>query len=282
MEGTTWLVSSGDEGGPGCPSVNIVPHFVASFSGPPVTFVKGVSSPSDSPSATSVGGGNLVTTTPAFTGDLNSAYISEHGFGDPEVPYDEFGIGVNISGGYWGAGGGLSVLFGKPSYQTLVNTGSTTARTQPDIGMLVGGCPGGISVLPCGPNRSAVVVTIGAPASGPGSDGAGHRFGFIGTSVSSPEFAGALALAVQYYGGRFGNINPALYALAADQTAAGGVSAPAAKQYYHMNTPGFDGVYSSSAAGGYNYIFGNGTPHVRTLFGLDVPAAGVPRSPSNP
>ena len=176
LEGTTWLVSSGDEAGPGCPSVNIIPHFVASFSGTPVTFVKGTSSPSDSPNATSVGGGNLITTFTAPAGSsLNSAYISEQGFGDPEIPYDEFGIGVNISGGYWGAGGGIGAIYAKPAYQTLVNTGSATFRTQPDIGMLVGGCPGGISVLPCGPNRSSVVVTIGAPAGSTGASRSARR-----------------------------------------------------------------------------------------------------------
>jgi subtilase family serine protease len=145
--------------------------------------------------------------------------------------------------------------------------------------MLVGGCPGGISVLPCGPDRASVVVTIGAPA---GSTGAGFRFGFIGTSVASPELAGALALAVQQYG-RLGPLNSYLYTQSAVQIAAGGVNAPAALQFYHMNTPGFDGAYTSSASGGYNYIFGNGTPDVRNLLQLTgSPAAGLPRTASNP
>ncbi|HEX2814752.1 MAG TPA: protease pro-enzyme activation domain-containing protein [Phenylobacterium sp.] len=278
-EGITFLASSGDEGGTGCPSVNIVPHFVATFNGPPVTAGKGVSTPSGDPNVTSVGGGNLITSFTAI-GALPSTYVSEQGFGDPEIAFDEFGVGVNVNGQFWGAGGGVGTIFARPAYQTLVDTGSTTFRTQPDIGMLVGGCPGGISVLPCGPNRSAVVVTIGAPA---GSDGVGHRFGFIGTSVASPEFAGALALLVQALGGRVGNINPTLYALAATQIAAGGASAPAASQFYHMNIPGFDGVYSSAPPAGYNYIFGNGSPDIRNLFGLTAfPAAGTPRSATNP
>jgi subtilase family serine protease len=277
-EGITFLASSGDEGGTGCPSVNIVPHFVASFSGPPVTAGPGVSTPSGDPNVTSVGGGNLIT---SFTqGSLASTYVSEHGFGDPEIPFDEFGIGVNVNGQYWGAGGGVGTIFARPAYQSIVNTGSTTFRTQPDIGMLVGGCPGGISVLPCGPNRSAVIVTIGAP---PGSNGVGHRFGFIGTSVSSPELAGALALLVEALGGPLGNINTALYTLSANQIAAGGAAAPLPLQYYHMAIPGFDGIYSSAPPNGYNYIYGNGSPNIRTLFGLTgVPAAGNPQTASNP
>jgi subtilase family serine protease len=288
LEGTTFFASSGDEGGLLCPTANVVPHFIAKVTGPAVTWVKGTSNPSGDPNVTSVGGGNLVTN---FTsGSLDSTYVSENGSGDPETPYDAFGIGVNISGGYWGAGGGLSAVYAKPAYQNLVNTGSSTARTQPDVGMMVGGCPGGISVLPCGPNRSAVVVTVN-----------GRRIGLIGTSVSSPEFAGAVALAVQanqqaflaanpgasasdvVAAGRFGNLNPYLYAKGAAQTAAGGPNAPAASQFYHTGQVGFDGAYSSTAAGGYNYIFGNGTPDVRNLFGLTaLPAAGVPQTASNP
>jgi subtilase family serine protease len=146
--------------------------------------------------------------------------------------------------------------------------------------MLVGGCPGGISQQPCGPNRSSVVVTIGAPS---GSTGVGFRFGFIGTSVASPEFAGALALLVQASGTRLGAINEPLYELGAAQAAAGGPSAPASSQFYHQGTIGFDGIYTTTATQSYNYIFGNGSPDVRNLFGLTaLPAAGVPRTASNP
>lgn len=276
LEGTTWLVSSGDQGGPGCPSTDIVPYFVGRPTGKIPHYVKGVSTPASDPNVTSVGGGNLVTT---FTvaGALNSAYVSEAGFGDPEIPYDEFGVGVNSTGGYWGAGGGISGVWAQPSYQTLVNTRSAIARTVPDVGMLVGGCPGGITAV-CGPDRSAVVVTIGAPA---GSTGVGFRFGFIGTSVASPEFAGALALLDQALTGRVGNINPGLYTLSAQQIAAGGPKAPAALRYFHQNIPGNDGAWAATT--GYDYIYGNGSPDVRVLFGLTgAPSAGVPRTASNP
>jgi subtilase family serine protease len=239
---------------------------------------------------TSVGGGNLITSyTP---GSFVSTYVSENGFGDPEIPYDIYGLGTNVSGGYWGAGGGLSVIFAKPSYQVLVNTGSSTARAQPDVGMMVGGCPGGISKLPCGPDRSYVIVTIG-----------GGRFGFIGTSVSSPEFAGALALLVESLStsgvpgsGRIGMANPALYLAGAAQISAGGANAPAVDQFYHMNIPGYDGYYTVTSGQGYNYIYGNGSPDVRHLFGYVYglytgsssnlftlsAAAGTPRTATNP
>jgi hypothetical protein len=50
-----------------------------------------------------------------------------------------------------------------------------------------------------------------------------------------------------------------------------------------MNIPGFDGAFTSSASGGYNYIYGNGSPDVRNLFQLTgSPPAGQPQTPSNP
>ena len=284
LEGVTWLASSGDQAALLCPSNT---YF---FGNPNAKFMLGVSNPSDDPNITSVGGGNLITSyTP---GSLVSTYVAENGFGDPEIPYDIYGFGANVTGGYWGAGGGLSVIIPKPPYQTLVNTGSSTARAQPDVGMMVGGCPAGISKLPCGPDRSYVIVTIG-----------GSRYGFIGTSVSSPEFAGALALLVESMStkgvpgsGRLGIVNYALYFASATQIAAGGAAAPIADQFYHMNIPGFDGYYTVTSGQGYNYIYGNGSPDVRHLFGYIYSlytgashsvftlgaAAGTPRTISNP
>jgi subtilase family serine protease len=257
-QGITFLASSGDSGGLGCPD----PSYLAG--GPSPVFDIGVESPADSPHVTGVGGTNLITTQPS-PHKLTSKYVKENAYGDPEVPYDPYGVGVNASGGYWGAGGGISRHFLAPPEQALVPTGRRM-RTVPDIGMQVGGCPLGIAVDPCGPGRSAAIVGFG-----------GAFYGVIGTSVASPEFAGALALAEQYYGGRFGDINPALYALAALQNAG------AASGIYHRKIPGFDGKYTSGGAKQYDFIQGNGTPDVRNLFGLQsLPAAGDPQTPGNP
>jgi subtilase family serine protease len=277
-EGITFIFSSGDSGGLGCPS----PEYFA-INGKTPNFRAGVESYGDDPNVTAVGGTNLVTTPPTTPYVHNvpqpSQYVSENASGDPEIPYDPYGVGLNVSGGYWGAGGGISQVFLKPDYQTLVNSGSSTLRTVPDVGMQVGGCPGGISVQPCGPNRSSVVVFID-----------GGRYGFIGTSVAAPEFAGAVAVALQnaravsgVAAGRIGNLNPYLYTKGAAQIAAGGSNAPAAQQFYHMNITGFDGLYGTSPTMGYNYITGNGTPDVRLLFGMSAYApAGDPQTPSNP
>lgn len=52
------------------------------------------------------------------------------------------------------------MVFARPAYQRLVPTHSSM-RTVPDVSLQMGGCPGGISVDPCGTPRSASVVAVG-------------------------------------------------------------------------------------------------------------------------
>jgi subtilase family serine protease len=283
-QGITFVASSGDEGGPACPSA----EYGFPAGAPPAvnTFQPGISSPSDDPDVTAVGGGNLITASDGTT--LNSAYVRESAFGDPELPYDIYGVGQLVSGGYWGAGGGVSSFFKKPLYQFLADTGTFKWRTNPDVGMEVGGlgfsnlnsstpfCNG--NAISCSPDDTSVLTAYGV--------GIGGGFYFtIGTSVSSPEFVGALALFEQQLGKhhRLGNVNYFLYAQGALQSLAGGKHAPEALQFYHRGAPGFDGFYNGGfPSANYDYIYGNGSPDVRKLFGFRGAAAGVPQTPSNP
>lgn len=269
VEGITFTASSGDEGGIACPNLD---YF---YGGPKPAWIPGVFTPASDTAVTAVGGGNLITDQTATNAITSSNYISENGNGDPEIPYDPYGVGVTLSGGYWAAGGGRSTIFKQPPYQTLVSTRSPF-RTVPDVGMQVGGCPLGLAITPCGPNRSSVITAYGVGIGG-------GYYGVIGTSVSSPEFIGALALYEQDHA-RQGNVNYFLYTAGAAQTAAGGYSAPPAKQYYHRPAQGFDGVnYVQYPGRNYNYIFGNGDPDVRKLFNLtSLSAAGNPRTAGNP
>jgi subtilase family serine protease len=263
-QGITWLASSGDSGGLDCPSTN----YITGTAGP-YRFVPGVETPADSPFVTGVGGTNLVTTAPS-KGSLASRYVGENAYGDPEIPYDPFGVGANVQGGYWGAGGGLSVHYPLPIFQRSL-LGRTTMRAIPDIGMQVGGCPAGISVVPCGPDRSAVFIYVG-----------GKLGAVIGTSVASPEFAGVVALLVQRTGERVGNLNHYIYGLAAAQNALGGLNGPI--RYYHRRIPGFDGLYRTDyLVQPYNHMTGNGTPDVRAWLQVpQLPPAGNPQTLSNP
>src|SRR5262249_36303882 len=205
-QGIPFLASSADFAGKECLSTDFT------------QFIAGVSTPAADPNVTAVGGTNLVTTfNPPVLSKLNSAYVGENAWADPLIPFDPFGLGINATGGFWGAGGGYSTMFSKPPYQSVVATGSDTQRAVPDIGMQVGGCPLGIAALDNGvcdggpsaingngnTDRSAAVEAFGVGLGG-------GFFGVIGTSVSSPELAGAVANLVATQG-RQGNLNYYIY-----------------------------------------------------------------------
>ncbi len=238
-QGITFVASSGDFGAFEC----LTPAGT-------LPAVKGVSHPAIDPNVTAVGGTNLQTT--FIPGGLNSTYVSENAFQDPLSPTS------GLPSDRWGSGGGVSVIFDKPPYQRLVGTGADK-RSNPDISMHMGGCPIG-SVTPCDPARSSDIEAFN-----------GSFFGVIGTSASSPEFCGLLAVLEQRLGGvRLGNANFYIYALAAT----------AGSNAFNNNIPGFNGYPSTP---GYNFVVGNGTPKA-AVFAQDPtgPFAGEPQTPSNP
>jgi subtilase family serine protease len=265
-QGMTFVASSGDDGGLPMPSLS---YFTTPPQNPPVvagTFLPGAEYPASSPFVTGVGGTNLVTT--YMPSVLTSKYVRENADGDPEEPYDPFGYGNLVAGGYWGSGGGESMYFKKPLYQTFVHTGSKT-RSVPDVSLQMGGCPGGGLVSDTcgvGTDRSFTVEYF-----------AGELVGVIGTSVSAPGLAGLLALEEENLGGaRLGNVNYEIYALAAAQELSGG-----SLKFFHQDIPGFNGYFH--AGSGYNKVLGNGTVYGRAfILAPGLPAAGMPQTPSNP
>jgi subtilase family serine protease len=253
-QGITFVASSGDLGALSVPSLSCFVNNGNSCGG----FRPSVETPASSPHVTGVGGTNLVTT---YNGSLNSGYVSEQAFGDP-LAQDIF-YGTAAGNGIWASGGGDSLYYPKPVFQTLVDTGSKKWRTVPDVSGHMGGCPAG-SVQPCQASTSSVVVAI-----------AGGLYAVVGTSASAPDFAGLLALKVQKTGSRQGNENGYIYALGALEEA--GYAVP----FYHDDVPGYNGLFS--AGKGYNRVLGNGTViGVNYLLAPAMPVAGTPGSPSNP
>jgi subtilase family serine protease len=272
-QGITFLASSGDNGAPGCVSQK--------FADSPVlidgtNFVLGVENPADDPNVTAVGGTNLQTV--ATPGVNDATYLSENADFDPRLPIQFLlpdGTVGSIGNNTWGSGGGFSQVFSKPLYQFLVNTGSNVHRAVPDVSLMMGGCPGDADLaaqdctqLP----RSAIIVWLGG---GPAL--------LIGTSSSSPEMAGVLALAVELNRGRLGNVNPLIYALSAVQTIAGGTRAPKALQFFHRNISGDNNGFTVKPGQAYSEVLGNSTLDVKNFLQLQGAApAGTPSTPSNP
>jgi subtilase family serine protease len=288
-QGITFVASSGDEGSLACSTdLSATGYYNAGGTSPDSPQV---SEPAADPNVTGVGGTNLATTSTAAAEDT---YVEENSFGDPLIsPFDEFGLGMGgFTGSYWGSGGGISEFFAKPSYQNLVPTRNATQRTSPDVALQMGGCPGGITANPTFCNsqeRSFSLVVVN-----------NQLEGLIGTSSSSPQFAGVLALLIEVNGGgsglntpgamqanapigRLGNVNPLLYMLSAQQNAAGGPRAPSNLQFFHRKIQGFAGFWGNDTDIQYSYVLGVGTPNVMNLLQLpNATPAGNPGTITNP
>jgi subtilase family serine protease len=271
-QGITFLASSGDNGAPDCVS--------QAFADAPgvingTDFVLGVENPASDPNITAVGGTNLQSAATPTVNDVTR--VSENADFDPRLPavFTDGSETATVGNNTWGSGGGFSQIFSKPLYQFLVDTGSNRHRSVPDVSLMMGGCPGDadLAVQDCTKlPRSAVIVWIG-----------GEPFLLIGTSASSPEMAGVLALAVELNRGRLGNVNPLIYSLSAVQSIFGGANAPKALQYFHRDISGNNNGFTVKPGQAYSEVLGNSTLDVKNFLQLQgAPAAGAPGTPSNP
>jgi subtilase family serine protease len=111
----------------------------------------------------------------------------------PEVVWNESGPGE----GLWASGGGASIVYAKPSWQTGTGVPADSRRDVPDVALTAAGHDGYIIV------QTGGLYVVG------------------GTSASSPSFAGVMALVVENAATRQGNANVAFYSLASRQRAGG-------------------------------------------------------------
>jgi subtilase family serine protease len=137
--------------------------------------------------------------------------------------------------GYGASGGGLSGVFPRPPFQNGVASIVGNHRGTPDISM---------SAAVSG---AAWVYSSYQPGS------AGWQL-YGGTSEATPLFAGIVALADQVAGQRIGNINTALYVLAAENNPASTGIISVTK-----GDNSFGGVTGYQAVPGYNLVTGWGT-----------------------
>jgi uncharacterized protein (TIGR03437 family) len=189
VQGITWIAASGDAGAGGCEQHGVSPQAVKGLA---------VNFPASMPEITAVGGtefdegsGTFWSGSNSSDGDSALSYI-------PEKAWNDTGA-ANV---LLATGGGTSVLFPKPVWQSGPGVPNNSFRNVPDVAMAAA------------QHNGYLVYTSGAL----------HSFG--GTSAAAPAFAGIVALLNHYRAskgtqpqGGLGNINPALYRLA--QTAPG-------------------------------------------------------------
>src|SRR5438552_2055476 len=150
--------------------------------------------PASSPWVTAVGG-------TALGVSAGNARVIETGWGTSTYSCNTSTLVCTRAGWLYGAGGGVSQIFAEPSYQT--NAGlSLTGRGVPDVAAL-------------GDPQTGLLIgqtqTFPATCNGPGGTSYDeYRIG--GTSLSSPIFAGLMALADQKAGAPHGFANPVFYA----------------------------------------------------------------------
>jgi len=219
-QGQTVIVAAGDNGAADCDTGSISTQGLA------------VDYPGSSAYVTDIGG----TTFNDGSGLGGTTYWSANGSTDvissalsyiPEMVWNDTPTAAiaSIDGTLLGGGGGKSILFTKPTWQTGVpGIPQDGQRDVPDISLSAS--------VAHDPYLVCTQVQLASNPTGPfvGSCGNGFRIAdgtavdnqdltaFGGTSLGAPSFAGVLALIEQKLGSQQGLINKALYSIASNAT----------------------------------------------------------------
>lgn len=237
-EGITWIAASGDSGGADCVAQNDNTDGEAS-----------VDVPGSIPEVTGLGGTEFNEGGGQFWSSTNNTNSGSAVSYIPEVVWND-----STPNNPSASGGGVSVIFTKPSWQTGPGVPNNSGRDVPDISLAASADHDGFMII---------------------SGGQLQIYG--GTSVASPSFAGIATLLNQYLVSKgiqsrpgLGNMNMKLYPLA--QTAAGA---------FHDITAGNNivtvtctararnctpGSYGFNAGAGYDLATGLGSIDVNEFF----------------
>jgi len=238
-QGITWIVAAGDWGAATCdigaPSQQASKGFSASF-------------PASFPEVTAIGGTKFDEGTGKYWADSNGPNLGSALSYIPEVVMNDAADLHSL----FSAGGGASVIYPKPVWQTGPGVPNDHGRDVPDISL----------------NSDVVHDPVEVVSFG-------QLFGFGGTSVGAPTFAGIAALLNQYLMSTniisapgLGNINPTLYRLAQSTTdvfhdvTSGDNKLPCVQQSPNC----VDGLMGYAAGPGYDLATGLGSIDVNNLF----------------
>jgi subtilase family serine protease len=163
------------------------------------------------------------------------------------------------------SGGGPSVIFGKPAWQTGVGVPNDGARDIPDVAMGADGPAVGVTPAIALPGFFVATQKTTDPA---------PTFALTGgTSISTPMWAGVSRLIAQAQGvTRLGNINSRLYELGNLQSASSGLHDVTAGNNANNGIPGY------SAGVGYDLVTGWGSPDIAKLVAA-FPGAAASTTP---
>jgi uncharacterized protein (TIGR03437 family) len=240
-QGITWVAAAGDEGAASCDNSEPL-----AAKGLAVLF------PASLPEVTGVGGSQLNEGSGTFWSTTNGANGGSAFSYIPETTWNESAL----FGSPIGSGGGASVLFQKPSWQTGTGVPADGARDVPDV------------AFPSSYHDSYNICV-------PGTCGSGA----FGTSIAAQAFAGVVALLNQYLllngfaqpglSGA-GNLNPQLYRLAGTvpnifhDITSGNNSVPCATgtpncvqgKFGYSAGPGYDQATGLGSVDAYNLVAG--------------------------
>jgi uncharacterized protein (TIGR03437 family) len=178
-QGITWLAASGDSGAADCYEDNLRGNTGANLA---------VDAPGSVPGVTSVGGTEMNEGTGSYFAAANDATHTSVSTYIPEMVWNDSAVDGAPSSG----GGGASLYFAKPSWQTGPGVPADGSRDVPDV-----------SLDASDAHEPRLFYSAGELAA------------VGGTSVAAPTFAGIVALLNQYTKSvGQGNINPRLYAMA--------------------------------------------------------------------
>ena len=237
-QGITWMASSGDSGAAQC---DLQQTYSQASKGLAVNI------PASLPEVTGVGGTEFNEGSGNYWAVNNSANLNSALSYIPETAWNETTAGNPLLA----SGGGSSIFFEKPLWQTGPGVPNDNARDVPDV------------ALTAAAGHDPYLVSS-----------SGNLYLVGGTSASTPTFAGMIALLTHYLTSKglekqpgLGNINPTLYRLAQTTPSAfhdittGNNIVPCVQA-----TPNcLDGSFGFSAGPGYDRVTGLGSVDLNNL-----------------
>jgi subtilase family serine protease len=202
-QGQTVVAAAGDNGATDCETTSDPNTVVAEDE---ATQGLAVDLPGSSPFVTSIGGSE-------FSGDVsasgtywNSSNSTSNTSATQYIP-EEVWNDTSTTNGIEAGGGGKSILFGKPSWQTGIGVPSDGVRDVPDVSL--NASPNHDGYLFCASGYDSTSCSSGF------LDSKGDPTVAGGTSFGAPTFSGFLAILNQKLSvSGLGNVNPEIYSLA--------------------------------------------------------------------